>query len=564
MVLISLIGGGTTLGILITGQTLTMEENIIREHLVIADIVSQTIETGYFAGRWPFETLEELKKGEDIVFWWVTKPDGEIVLADNPDMWGKQVTNNFLYSNETIVRDTVFSETGENIKVIVRPLNIKEEGKNWMFCMGVSLKPISMARNSLIQNGIAILIGVVFLTVVFSFILSRSIIKPIQQLSKATITIAKGNLDQHVEVESNGEIGLLANNFNKMIQELRESKTKLEEYNKLLEKKVEERTKELRIAKEKLEEHVEKLERNKKMLLNLMQDLKNTVDKLKTTQEELKHRNKELEIAHNKLKEMNRELDRKVKERTREVEKLLEQKNEFIHQLGHDLKTPLTPMLTLLPIIRNHVDDPKTQELLDILVESSSYMKELVTKTLQLARLNSPNMQFQIEEVNLREEINSALERNKTILQDCNIEVENLVREDVLVMADKLRLGELLDNLISNAVKYTPNGGRITITADYEEDEVKIAIQDTGIGMTREQIEHIFDEFYKADASRHDLDSSGLGLAICKRIVEKHGGRIWAESPGKGKGSTFYFTLPCSSNLEDRTCEPIAFAKKMK
>ncbi|GAH44071.1 unnamed protein product, partial [marine sediment metagenome] len=74
----------------------------------------------------------------------------------------------------------------------------------------------------------------------------------------------------------------------------------------------------------------------------------------------------------------------------------------------------------------------------------------------------------------------------------------------------------------------------------------------SGIGITREQIDRVFDEFYKADESRHDFDSSGLGLSICKRIVEKHGGRIWAESSGKGKGSTFYFTIPIGSKINKK------------
>ena len=241
---------------------------------------------------------------------------------------------------------------------------------------------------------------------------------------------------------------------------------------------------------------------------------------------------------------LNKTLEDKVRERTREVEKLLEQKDGFVHQLGHDLKTPLTPLTTLLPIIRKRVDDPKTQELLDTVIQSSLYMKNLVTKTLQLARLNSPTTQLHIEETNLLEEINKVIERNKTVFQEHNIEVENLISEDILVKADKLRLNELLDNLISNAVKYSPNGGKIKIKAEKENDEIKVAVEDEGMGMTKEQLEHIFDEFYKADPSRHDFESSGLGLPICKKIVEKHGGRIWAESQGIGKGSIFYFTLP--------------------
>jgi len=86
--------------------------------------------------------------------------------------------------------------------------------------------------------------------------------------------------------------------------------------------------------------------------------------------------------------------------------------------------------------------------------------------------------------------------------------------------------------------------GCLSFDAEENDDIVKVSMRDTGIGISEDQMDHIFDEFYKADPSRHDLNSSGLGLTICKRIVEKHGGEIWAESEGIGKGATFYFTVP--------------------
>jgi two-component system sensor histidine kinase VicK len=112
-------------------------------------------------------------------------------------------------------------------------------------------------------------------------------------------------------------------------------------------------------------------------------------------------------------------------------------------------------------------------------------------------------------------------------------------------------LTELFDNLIGNSVKYSPDGGTITIDAKQDKDFVTVSIKDTGKGMTEEQLSHMFDEFYKADEARHDFDSSGLGLPICKRIVEKQSGKIWAESQGEGKGTTMFFTLPTSpKNME--------------
>jgi len=106
-----------------------------------------------------------------------------------------------------------------------------------------------------------------------------------------------------------------------------------------------------------------------------------------------------------------------------------------------------------------------------------------------------------------------------------------------------MQFEELLTNLLNNAVKFSTDPGSIHVAVQEAEDMVTISIADTGIGMSKEQLSQVFDEFYKADPSRHDFDSSGLGMSIAKRIVEKHGGRIWAESLGPGKGSTFYFTI---------------------
>ena len=178
-------------------------------------------------------------------------------------------------------------------------------------------------------------------------------------------------------------------------------------------------------------------------------------------------------------------------------------------------------------------------------------MKNLVTKTIQLAQLNAPSTKLSVDNTNLLSEIDNLIEKSKLWFEENNIEIENKISEDIIVKADKLRLTEIFDNLINNAVKYSPNGGPITIDAKQDKDFVIVTIKDMGMGMTEEQLGHLFEEFYKADLARHDFDSSGLGMSICKRIVEKHGGEIWAESPGLGKGTTMFFTLPMSSGKQE-------------
>jgi len=275
-------------------------------------------------------------------------------------------------------------------------------------------------------------------------------------------------------------------------------------------------------------------------------DIKNAEKKLQSNANKLRNLNGELNLAKEGLSVLNKNLEEKVKERTVEIERLLKQKDAFIGQLGHDLKTPLTPMMTLLPLLRVQMKDAKSMEMLDTVIRNVQFMKDLVIETIDLTEINSTNMEFSIEDIDLLSEVNNIIKNNQLLLEDNNFKVDNKITEKIIIEADKLRFEEIFNNLFSNAIKYIPeSGSTITIDAKKGKDFVTISMSDTGIGMTKEQLDHIFEEFYKADGSRHDLYSHGLGLSICKNIVEKHGGKIWAESPGKGKGSTFYFTFKC-------------------
>jgi len=307
----------------------------------------------------------------------------------------------------------------------------------------------------------------------------------------------------------------------------------------------------LKLVEKSLHEKLERLQKSELATLNIMEDLQNTIQaltiaetKINDKNTELQKINTELTLAREELTILNRDLEKKVKERTADVEKLLKQKDEFISQLGHDLKTPLTPLNILIPIVKEQEQDPKLKELLDVISNNLQYMKNLVIKTLELAQLNSENYLFGFEDINLSQQICNILKMESTYFGGKEVTIQNNIPQDIFVHADLLQIKEVFDNLISNAVKYSqPDGVKITLDAQKKDEYIVVSVKDTGNGLDSPQIEHVFDEFYKVDYSRHDLQSTGLGLSICKRIVEKHGGRIWIESEGKGKGSTFFFTL---------------------
>ena len=201
-------------------------------------------------------------------------------------------------------------------------------------------------------------------------------------------------------------------------------------------------------------------------------------------------------------------------------------------------------MMVLLPMIKDKIQNKKDQDKFDIIMRNVFYMKDLISKTIDLAKLNSDKIDFTFEKINLTDEIENVIKNNQIILEKNKINIVNKIKNPIYVKADKVRIEEVLNNLITNSIKYTLNDkGKIVINSVKKNKMVTVSFKDSGIGMDSKQQKKIFDEYYKIDNSRHKLDSSGLGLTITKKIIQKHGGKIWVESKGIGKGSTFYFTL---------------------
>ena len=244
------------------------------------------------------------------------------------------------------------------------------------------------------------------------------------------------------------------------------------------------------------------------------------------------------------LATMNLELEERVDQRTEEIKQLLEQKDAFVNQLSHDLKTPLTPLVALLPMVAERTEDVESKKMLDLIMNNVDYMRNLTERTLQLAQLNSPEVSLRVEKVDLASEIRNTIESLSSVFKENGIEIVNNTTTPLDIKADRMLIKELIHNLVSNTIKYTNGDGVVTFESFLKDDNVEISIKDTGIGMTIEQQKRIFEEFYKADDSRTDRSSTGLGLTICKRIVENHGGSIRAESQGSGHGTSVHFTLP--------------------
>jgi PAS domain S-box-containing protein len=282
--------------------------------------------------------------------------------------------------------------------------------------------------------------------------------------------------------------------------------------------------------------------------------MKQAEQKIIRQAEEVKLMNQELQTAREQLTTLNKNLELKVLKRTREIQKLIEQKDIFINQLGHDLRTPLTPMFALLPLLEKKVNDEKGKTYIQMIQRNIRFMKDLVNKTITYAKLHSNKITFNFTEVNLKDFIDEIYDDLFVFLKENNGILINNVEKNCVIEADDLQLKEVFQNLFSNAIKYKKKDKpvHIEITSKSEKkNRITIFFSDDGIGMAKDQVEQVFEEFYKADDARTDVDSHGLGLNICKRIIEKHDGTIGAESKGIGKGSTFYFTIPKEQKISD-------------
>lgn len=353
------------------------------------------------------------------------------------------------------------------------------------------------------------------ISIVYSFVMYKSIVEPLEEIEKGTKKIAEGEFGFSLKVKSEDEIGKLALEFNQMSQKLLEFKNKIEAHEKELEKTVEKRTKELR-------EKVRELTEAKTALTNMMADLDETNKKLLEAQ-------------------------KKLKKSFRELKKLDVEKDRFISIAAHELKTPMTAISGFAQLLKNEKiieDKERREKYLKIIEEEIKRLSKLVTDVLDLSRIDLGTIKVFVEEVNVKEILNEVKDEMEELAKEKGLYLNIKIDEKVsTIFTDREKLKRILVNLVSNGIKYTEKGG-VTIEAVKEKDKVRFCVCDTGIGIPKEHFKKIFTRFYQV-ASPHTrkVTGSGLGLSICKELVELLGGRIWFESK-LGKGSKFYFTLP--------------------
>ena len=321
-----------------------------------------------------------------------------------------------------------------------------------------------IARNATsFANSRALFIGVaagaIVLALLLGFVLSWSVIGPIQRIGDRLAAIASGDFSGRVEVENRDELGALGANVNRMNEELRRLYT-------------------------------------------------------------------ELEAAS-------------------------QHKSEFLANMSHELRTPLNAIIGFSQVLRDEMVgsvNGKQAEYLDDIISSGNHLLSLINDVLDLSKVEAGQVELQMHPFSLRE----ALERGVVMVRERATEEGVRVAfaadpEVDVVDGDERRIKQVIFNLLSNAVKFTPAGGEIDVSTTRVNGEVRVSVADTGPGIAPEDRERIFEEFQQSETGVGLHEGTGLGLALSKRFVELHGGRIWLESE-PGHGSTFTFALPAGSS----------------
>jgi signal transduction histidine kinase/DNA-binding response OmpR family regulator len=346
---------------------------------------------------------------------------------------------------------------------------------------------IDQNRNAYVASRwvvIGFAVGSIALALILGFAISWSLIGPVKQMDVRFKEIAAGDFSGRVEVLNRDELGALAANLNRMN------------------------------------------------------------DELGRLYAELHTRNRELTDAL----AANVSLYQALEEQSRQLEQASQHKSEFLANMSHELRTPLNAIIGFSEVLLERMFgelNPKQADYLQDILDSGRHLLDLINDILDIAKVEAGHMNLTVEHFALADVLENGLtmvrERASRHAITLDLEVDPAIG---VVEADERKIKEVVLNLLSNAVKFTLDGGQIAVAAYLVDEEVQIAVRDTGVGIAPEDLAHVFEEFQQVGtATTQQQEGTGLGLTLAKKFVELHGGRIWAESQ-VGVGSTFVFTLP--------------------
>ena len=433
--------------------------------------------------------------------------------------------------------------------------------------VGVARVALSLAQidKSLQHLNNVIIVGAVIAAVIailLAFQMLRITTEPVKKLTQLSKKMAQGELDQEIQITSRDEVGELARAFNQMAVRLKEMVALLTNErdrmatilsnidDAILMVDGDSKITTMNRAAENIFQISEKkalghtfIEIVRDHELNeLLQHCRST-GKQQTGAVEIKLKKQFLSAIATPLPGDGGCLVH-IQDLT-ELRRLEIIRQDFISNISHELRTPIASVKALAETLNEGaIEDPSVaKDFLSRINVEVDKLAQMVQELGELSRIESGEAPLQKKPVNIAGAIEHAVDRLRAQADRAGLNFDFVIPSTLpKVMADEARVEQVLVNIIHNAIKFTPSGGRISISANARDNDIIISVKDTGVGIPADDLPRIFERFYKADKSRSG-GGTGLGLAIAKHIVEAHGGRIWAEST-EGRGSTFNFTLP--------------------
>lgn len=411
------------------------------------------------------------------------------------------------------------------------------------------------------------------ITAVLGILLSRTITKPIIEMKRQAYAMARGNYSRKVKVYGVDEIGELADSFNTLTKRVQEAQAMTEGERRKLSSVLAYMTDGV-IATDRrgkvilINTPAEKMLRvkhesaNGRSIIDVLdigdtyqfEDLmevdgsltmdRSTLDKpyvlranFSVIQRETGFNNGVIAVLHD----------------ITDQEKVDQERRDFVSNVSHELRTPLTSMHSYLEALSDGAWEDKeiAPRFLEVTQNETERMIRLVNNLLKLSRMDGGREQLEKSFVNFTDFFNHIIDRFEMMKKETIMFKRHIPREPVIIEIDEDKVMQVLDNIISNANKYSPDGGRISFYLKKFEDEIEVSIADEGLGVPDEDLANVFDRFFRVDKARsREMGGTGLGLAIAREVIEAHGGRIWAER-NKTKGTIIKFTLPYSDLPED-------------
>jgi PAS domain S-box-containing protein len=253
-------------------------------------------------------------------------------------------------------------------------------------------------------------------------------------------------------------------------------------------------------------------------------------------------------------------LDKELRDRAEQLERLNRAKDDFLAMLGHELRNPLVPLRNIAPILTKDSSPERIDWALGVLRRQVANMTRLVDDMLDASRLSRGKVQVRREPLNLARVVSAGAEDHRATLAENDVAVTVEVPDQpVPVLGDAARLAQVVNNLLHNAAKFTPPGGRITVRLEVKEGRAVVQVHDTGRGVPSDLLPHLFDAFVQGAGT---LGGLGLGLPLVKGLIELHGGQVTVESEGADRGTAATFWLPLSEEPVPPSPGPVAPAAR--